>query len=258
MIHATQFMAWTQNETWPVTLERLKKARGNTKATPHHTTFHIPAAYHRIVCQLVAELRLAKRTDQHEVHRREVYARQVLDAFGGELERFRGFTNEAMAGFRSAILTPILQRQLCAVPDAYTPSIHRGVKGHHTELTIQAATEFYLKEDPTDPENIPNYHRNLLYIHEARWHLGCVMETVPDEGDDKKHIEYYNQFLEDHDRIMLAVKDGYKGYSETGIPYLTPAERTAIEREQLEDFFTSELAMPVRHAHPSYTPPSCC
>ena len=245
-----------QNETRLVTLERLKKARGNIKATPHLTAFHIPAAYHWIVCQLVAELRLAKRTDQHEVRRWEVYARQVLDAFWRELEKFRGFTDKAMAGFCSAALTPILQRQLSAVPDAYTPSVHCAVKGHHTELTIQAATEFYLKEDPTDPENIPNYCRNLLYIHEACWHLGCVMETVPDEEDDEKHVEYYNWFLEDHDRIMLAVKEGYKGYSETGIPYLTQAERTAIEREELEAFFTSELAMPVRHAHPSYTLPS--
>jgi hypothetical protein len=250
VIHAPEFMAWTMDELRPVTLDRLKKAKGNIKATAHSTIFHIPAAYHQIVCQLVAEIDLGKRTSQHEVRRRETYAREVLDAFGRELEGFRSFSKPAMVGFRSAVLTPILQRQLSGVPDAYTPSVHRAIMGSRDKPTIEAATRFYLSDDPTDPENIPNYRRNLLSVQEARWHLGRVLGNAPPLAEDEVHVEYYNRFLEDHDSIMAAInKHGYEGYNEDGIPYLTQVERSAIERERLELFFVAELAAQVRHAH---------
>ena len=190
----------------------------------------------------------AARTDQHEARRRETYARQVLDAFGKELEGFTNFTKAAMKRFRSAVLTPILQRQLYGVPEAYTPSVRRAVMRDHSELTIKAATELYLGDDPTDPENIPNYHQNLLYAQEARWHLGRVMQTHINDAEVHVHVEYYNRFLEDHDRIMVGVKDGHEGYHESGCPYLTQAERSAIAREQLSLSFREELAMQVRHA----------
>jgi hypothetical protein len=245
-IAATQFMSWTKDELRPVTLNRLTIAKGSE--TPRKTIFEIPAAYHRIVCQLIAEIQLGVRTDQHEARRRETYARKVLDAFGKELEGFTDFTKPAMEKFRSAVLTPILQRQLYGVPEAYTPSVHRAVMQNHSELTIKAATEFYLSDDPTDPENIPNYRRNLLYAQEARWHLGRVMQIHSDKAKVAVHVEYYNRFLEDHDRIMAGVKEGYEGYHESGSPYLTQAERSAIAREQLTLFFAEELAMQVRHA----------
>ena len=239
-------MSWTQNELRPVTLKRLMIAEGSD--TPRKTTFVIPAAYHRIVCQLVAEIQLATWTNQHEARRWGTYAKQVLDAFGKELEAFKNFTKTAMERFRLAVLTPILQRQLYGIPEAYTPSVHRAVMQNHSELTIKAATEFYLSDDPTDPENIPNYRRNLLYAQEARWHLGRVMQIHPEEAKVAVHVGYYNSFIEDHDRIMAGVKGGYEGYDESGCPYLTEAERSAIAREQLSLFFAEELAMQVRHA----------
>jgi hypothetical protein len=122
--------------------------------------------------------------------------------------------------------------------------------GSHDKPTIEAATRFYLSNDPTNPENIPNYHRNLLSVQEACWHLVCVLGKVPVLAEDEVHVEYYNRFLEDHDSIMAVVnKHGYEGYDKDGIPYLTQVKRSAIEREELELFFRAELAAQVRHAH---------
>ena len=101
-----------------------------------------------------------------------------MEAFGEEID---GNHRLAVPGpitsaWQSKVLTPILQRQLQGVSDAYTPSIDAGVGPDENdddnnnsvegELTIAAVTKFYLATDPVHPDCIPFYVRNLVYNRE--------------------------------------------------------------------------------------------
>ena len=86
-----------------------------------------------------------------------------MEAFGEELEEHKELTSRGpvTSAWRSTVLTPILQRQLQGVPDAYAPSLDAGVglddKDGEGGLTIAAVTEFYLGSDPVHPDNKPFY-----------------------------------------------------------------------------------------------------
>ena len=241
---AKQFLNWKRDELRTVTLEYTRKRKGGKKRNQIvHQKFSIPAAYHQLVYQLVSEIDLADDHDFHEARRRQVYARQILDLFGQELLGFRGYTPEAMVAFRSKILTPILVRQLWGIDDAFTPYVEAAIKGTQQDLTIEAVTTFYLKDDPADPSLIPTYRRNLLYVPMARWCLGRAMWNP----DSPKAIDYYRRFLDDHDDIIDSLKQtGLQGEDENGFPLLTDVEAAAIGKEDLEIFFKKEMERLVR------------
>jgi hypothetical protein len=237
-------MRWEKDELRDVIAMTLIKVEGTEELVNHDMPYKLPAAYHRVVSQLGLEIQYGEMNDNHEARRRMAYAREVLDAFGRELEQLKDTTPPAMKAFRSAVLTPILQRQLWGVPDAYTPFVRSAIKGKkHAELTIKTATEFYLKRDPTNPSNIPIYRRNLLYIPEARWHLQRLMGRSPSP-------QHRDQVEDDHDLIMVALREGYKGLDNRSFPLLTQAEASAIAEEGLEEFFEVEIANLVKHIIP--------
>ena len=243
-------MRWEKDELREVIAMTLVKVKETAELVNRDTPYKLPAAYHRIVSQLGLEIQYGEMNNSHEARRRMAYAREVLDAFGRELEQLEVTTAPAMKAFRSAVLTPILQRQLWGVPDAYTPFVRSAIKGKkHAELTIKAATEFYLKRDPTDPSNIPIYRRNLLYIPEARWHLQRLMGRPPIP-------QHRDQVEDNHDLIMVALREGYKEFDKHGFPLLTQAEASAIVEEGLEEFFEVEIANLVKHIIPF--DPLCC
>ena len=264
-IAASQFMAWTEGELRPVQVGKTRKINNKRAYKQQYTEYLIPAPYDRIVSQLILEAMHGEAHDTHESHRRLSYAREVLDAFGQELEQLKGRSKEGMVTFRSAILTPLLQRQRRGVDDAYTPSVCAAIRRHASNtlqvehakgsLTIRAATNFYLKDDPTNPSHIPSYRRNLLYLPVARWHLGRVLGQPGDQGPEAA-LAYYKSILEHHDTIMESLHtEAYAGYNADGVPFLTRAEVTAILLEGIEAFFKAELDEQVLH---TVLPRACC
>jgi hypothetical protein len=239
-VHPTDFLIWVKDELRAVEMSVLKKIKKGTRT--YKMVLHIPAAYHRLVCQLVTEIKHGVENDSYECHRRMVYARKVLDAFGEELEPLKGLSKAEMVGFRSVVLTPILQRQLWGFHDAYTPFVRDAVRRKQAQLTIAAATEFYLKDDPTDPAYIPYYRRSLLSVPLARWHLGYIMENYSHQ--------YYNRVQENHDRILATLRvHGFQAYDHMSIPLLAAIEVEAISDEGLTLYFKPELAKLVRCIH---------
>jgi hypothetical protein len=239
-ITAVQLLNWRKDELRTVTLEHTQKRKGKKGSAKILTEFQIPAAYHQLVCQLGGEIAFANTHDIHEARRRQVYARQVLDLFGKELKWLRGYSDAAMITFRSRVLTPILARQLWGTDDAYTPSVSRAVQGQGKELTIEAATNYYLEVDPTDPVHIPNYRRNLLYVPMARWYIGRVLGNP---RHPRTLSDYYDRVLQDHDKIMSAMKaTGQQVTDGNPIPLLTEVEAKAIDEEGLAIFFQAEMA----------------
>lgn len=239
-IRAAQFLNWAKDELRTVTVVQTKAIPGKARGRKVRTTYEIPAAYHRIVCQLALEIRHAEMDLGHEAVRRRVYARKVLDNFGRELES-RGSTPAEATTFRSVVLTPILQRQLWGVPDSYTPMVQKAIENFCSDVTIQAVTKFYLQQDPTDPTHIPAYRRRILYVPTARWHLGRVMGN-PTEPTDEAEIQYYNKILADHDLIIEELeKEGITAFEVDGTPFFTEAEKSAISEEGLGLFFAEDL-----------------
>lgn len=235
-------MDWYENETRDVKLGTIRKRKNKAS---HYTTWSpksVPAPYDRIVSQLIAEDMYGSIDSSHEAYRRQSYARAVLQVFGKELSTWKGDPKD----FRSKALTPILQRQLWGVPESYTPSVRTAVADGDGKPTILDATKFYLSEDPAHPGHIPTYRRNILYIPQARWHLGLVMKKNIIIGEE----DHYAMVMRNHDRIMGALKEQEEddpedvdesGCAEEEMPLLTRTEVEVIVEEMLEDFFLSDL-----------------
>lgn len=221
------FLQWGEGEMRTVRWQITKGSRVVGRS------IDIPAAYHRLVCQLTAEIAHASSYFGHEALRRCSYAMEVLDAFGTELTSSRSLT----ADFRSKILTPILQRQLRGASDCYFPPMSYIVSSDGATVTIGDATRYYLAEDPTHPKWIPSYRRNLIYIPEMRWHLGVVMGKVK-LGD----TQGYNNIRANHDHLMKALKAEETEPNAWISQSFNAAEITAIVKEGLEEYFSQELA----------------
>ena len=212
---------------------------GGSKVTTWKT-YRILAPYERIIAQLALESDVSTIHNSHETCRRGEYANRVLDLFGEEIESFTGNPSE----FFSQVLTPILVRQLRGLHDDSSTTVRAVVAEGKDPATLEQATKFYLTLDPTDPDYIPLYRRQLLTLPIARWHLATVLGLIP-----KGHRRHYHRFYNDHVIIMqsLDVADPYPIVDEaTNIPYLTRTEVAAIVAERLEDFFEHELRFVVR------------
>jgi hypothetical protein len=240
------FLQWELGELRDVQVGRKKKKSRNGRSAFVWADHKIPAPYDRIVSQLITEAEHATRHHGHEAVRRQSYALEVLDAFGDEITSYDG----PQAAFRSRTLTPILQRHLWGVSDEYGPCVRGAVLDDaEGEPTITMATQFYLSEDPTDPGLIPTYRRNIIYIPEARWHLGVVL--------GKRGIgngTSYNRMWRSFDILVDGLEqeaeaeeeeeqdaDDQDVSSEGDVPKLSWTEVYLIMHETLEGFFATEL-----------------
>lgn len=251
-----EFMAWERNELrtieqGTVTSKRLK---GKVVDTTTWTDKQIPAAYHRIVAQLLKEDEHARLDKGHEALRRQSYVQRVLDTFWLEVEVYAGDP----VAFRSMALTPLLQRQLWGLEENYSPSVRDVVSNNKGTPTITQVTEFYLGEDPTDPGWIPNYKRNLVQVPEVRWHLAVVMGLhAVGNGIPYNRIRANQDLLthaghehDDDDAVGEPASqhdgddddDGSDMHVDpASIPLLTETEVQVIFNEGLEEFFEQEL-----------------
>jgi len=200
--------------------------------------------YVHLVHQFMAEDLHGQADDGHEVVRRMGYAQHMLEAFGKELEGFEG----AAEDFCSKVLTPVLQRQLCSIPDSYA-SVVRDCLATDLggEVTIANATCFYLGNNPLNPAWIPSYRCNIIYIRDAFWHLAVVdgSVTIGDFTD-------FNIVIDNYDIVMEAMKkkveeNGSEGEDDdqSRIPDLSVVEVMAIFHVSLQDFFEPELRLQV-------------
>lgn len=228
-----------------------------------YKTRYIPVPYARIAHQLYHEHTHGEVSLVYEAQRRGDYAARVLDAFGMEIRACKHLeTDGPHAGrWHSAVLTPILQRQIYGIPDTVASWAHEGIKyalrdppadkndgngGHNDDdddddnrnLTIYDVTKFYPSGDPLNPQTIPIFRRNLLLIREARWHL-AVLSGVADQND----TAYFTLTVEDQD-TLLQVQEGEEpavpDSNATGIPGFGPLERGIIRRENLVSFFEGD------------------
>ena len=248
-------MMWTKDELREVKIRKIKYSRGKRALKQaNYTEYYIPTPYDRLVSQLVLEAVHGENHDSHESRRRETYAREVLDEFAKELERLKDRSKGVMTLFRSAVLTPILQRQRRGVHDAYTPAVRVAIRsdlyatpGSGTtkgSLTVEDVTKFYLWQDPTEPVFISSYRHSVRYLPEVRWHLAHTLGRLVDASEEES-IEFYNSIREHHDQIMEGLKAGYSGHFLNGIPLLTNAEISAIITEGIELFFEEEFTVQV-------------
>ena len=229
------FMAWEAGELIAISFGKKVKRPKKSNSTVRWWTRQIPIPYTRLIDQFRYEDSHGLYDTGHEARHCMAYARRVLKEFGAELDRYKGNAE----GFRSAVLTPILQRQLRGLPDSYSPVIAIYMCSDLHDVTIADATEFYLSIDPLDPACIPSYRRNLIYIREMLWHL--VVRTSRAEW---KSREDYNWILKNHD---LALESLEPGVGEDGsFPVFSAWEVDMIVAHSLQDWFAEELSEVVR------------
>jgi hypothetical protein len=191
----------------------------------------LPMIYVQLIAQLIAEDEHGEEDEGHEARRRQSYARQVLDKAGVELR----YSKVEGAVFRSAVLSPILQRNMKGVPDSYTPSVCNAISGG--EVTIRDATEFYLWRDPVDPTYISHYRRNLLCIPPSRWYL-AVLLGITHIGD----AGHYNRVNRNHDKVMAALRESLSDSTQSDEDSnLSATEIEVIGDKGLQGFFEEEI-----------------
>lgn len=192
-------MSWEEGELREIEVGTSNKfkLRGKTRSELTHDTKEVPAPYDRIVAQLLAEDEHGHFDKGHEALRRQTFAQRVLDDFWKEIKSYEG----PPAAFRSKVLTPILQRQLWGIEENQSMCVRNGVSNGFGTPTIADATEFYLGADPTDPSFITSYRRNMIYIPEARWHLGIVMGAWTVDN-----VKAFNAVRSNTDRIASAIR----------------------------------------------------
>lgn len=206
------------------------------------------------------EIRHGREDAGHESERCMLYAARVLDKFAEELMPFS--EEEPGADWRSAILTPILQRQMAGVSDAYSWATNAGIahlgeddddddpekeeftddtgdEDDRVRPTILQATRAYLTIDPLDPQHIPSYRRNLLYVREMRWHLSVV---TLNNTTTAVQMPLFVSTLKNQDFLQEAL-----GAQENGLPEdLTLAELIVIALEEISGFYEPEISRLVR------------
>lgn len=254
-ITSDQFMSWTKGELRLIEVGVTVIRQKNKKRTREvvYNIRQIPAPYDRILSQLIHEDQHANTDGSHEALRRQTYAQRVLDDFWQEIKKYDG----PPVKFRSKVLSPILQRQLFGIEDNYGPAVRNSIAGGPVTPTIAQVTKLYLGDDPADPDWIPVYRRNMVYIPEARWHLGIIqgkymLGDARPYATIRSHQDYLDQTMRDEadleDEEMDDVQgsnDGSDNGEPTPPPPLKKAEVQMLMYERLEDFFTAELAQVV-------------
>lgn len=140
----------------------------------HHlgarSTYEIHAGYRRVIIGFNREIEFmtVDGLSSHNCLSRAVYLIKILDAFAAEvMGKFSQRKSDPR--FRSAVLNPILQRQLHGVNDSEATSVQQQVGD-----TVEQAVEFYLLIDPLDPAYTLHVMHNILYVWPVRLSLGLL------------------------------------------------------------------------------------
>ena len=224
-------MNWSEDQLQEIRYGKTRKLSNRQAHTRIMKTVKVPIPYVRLVHQFCLEEEHSKTDLGHESLRCMTYAQAMLDEFGKELDSYKGEESK----FRSKVFTPVLQRQLKGVPDAYAPAIRRAIAPRNATPTISQVTTFYLGNDPLDPKCIPVYRRNILYSRPVMWHLTVLMGKVSVSDTDA-----FNDSLECEDLIMEGLRETPRS-SGRGIPLLNVVEVAAIFGAELDEFFDDEL-----------------
>ena len=246
-ITLSSFMKWTSGQLHGIEFGKTRKVPKKKRWIWTMKLRRIPVPYARVVHQFLLEIEHGKADMGHESLRHRTYAEKMLDMFGEELSSYHG----SEADFRSKVLTPVLQRQLRGVPDTYAPAIRHAItQNPKKQPTISQVTSFYLGNDPLDPQCIPSYRRNMVYIREMMWHLGILLGQV-----NVKDVSEFNRYICNNDLIVESLQ-GTRLLAPRGIPKLNEMEVAAIYVNGMEGFFAKELDKVVLIFSPSLPQPS--
>lgn len=130
------FLSWKKDEVFELQFTPAGNEGGRRRRR------YIPVPYARLIHQLISEDQHGKYNGGHEAQRRQMYAGRVLDELVKELEGFS--EDEPGAGWRSKVLTPILQRQLLGISDGYSWAVNKAVRAIGRRPTDE------VQEDETD------------------------------------------------------------------------------------------------------------
>jgi hypothetical protein len=146
---------------------------------------------------------------------------------------------------------------MAGVSDAYRPSLEHAVRdqtlniSENPLMSIEEATDFYLSIDPTDPQWIVAYRRNLIYSRELRWYLAVLNKE--EAGVDVDDIGFYNKTMDNHDLLLdeSKIEGGGEDTNEDlaigqGSPPFSEMEIFVIISEGIKFFFEDELEQQVR------------
>ena len=232
------FMNWTDGQVHEISYGKLRKIPEKKHLRWSGKIISIHVQYARLIQQFVFGDNHAKQNKGHEALRRRTYAQRILDQLGMELDQFQKEGGE-LVHFRSAVLNPVLQRQLRGVPDSYGPAIRKAIAPSNAIPTISQVTTFYLGLNPLATRCIPYYRRHLFYIREARWHLGILMGKI-----SIKSTADFERSLRHHDTIMEALRESLRPTPDS-IPLLNEVEAAAVTVKGTDEFFLHELSLTV-------------
>ena len=232
------FLRWGQDEVAKILVCKRIKVLNRTGIRIKKKEMEIPAAYVRLIDMFNKLEEHGLFDHSHEGQRRSSYAERMIEELGKELWS----TSVVGKEFRSKVLNPVMQRHKLGIPADYTPTVERAVS-RGRQPTIRDATRLYLEHDPVDPAAIHSYRRNVIYIPEARWHLGIMLGVIKIDNE-----EVFHDFHTNTDTMILDRKTNPPNpieHNSQGVPAYTRIETEVIINEGLEVFFKDELGIDV-------------
>ena len=252
------FLDWEKDQTLLIKVGTVHGPSNPRMCFRHR---FVPVVYAQLLHQLCIEVAHAHFNKGHKAQRQAAYADQVTDLFAHEIYNHMDLSRQGATASKwcSKVLTPILQRQIAGVPDAYLPSIHAGVLDSEDddsdldeedntsrEMTIAEATIFYLNRDPTDPALILEYRHNLLYTRELRWYLSTLLGSIWVDDVGGFNISLFTQNeLENFPQESDEEEDSDSGEVDVPPP-LDTVDILVILVEGLQEFYMEELEAVVR------------
>lgn len=251
-------------QTTSVEVGKERKVPKENRRKIYYSTRYIPTQYARIIHQLSCEAGHSNYNEGHEAQRHASYALQVLNLVGEELAYATKLKDDGLVAWswRLSVLTPILQRQLAAIPDVYLPAVRAGVlppdprdlqapQGEESEesereLTIEDATQFYLGRDPISVHLVPHFRRTFIYSREVRWHLAILLRYT-----DMKDVDWFEKTLENQDVLLAGESPGpYEGiapFTDTDVTVLYDESLHIIVEEDLQGKVCAHCLCAVYH-----------
>jgi hypothetical protein len=219
-------------------------AKPNVWTPGYSCLYKIPAGYHRVLLGFKREIDfiMEDKVDDDESLFRCQYLMRVLDSFAEELRdqtrnEQQGQPVKDPAKFRSRVLNPIIQRQRRGVADNDPDEVKKAMG-----IKLEDAVNFYLAQDPLDPQHCRALFRHLLYITPVRMSFACYNSQFSKAVYEKGRVN--TEFLRRcHSRVQQDTSDQ---------TLLLPFEVEVIELEGLGGLYRGLIKASVSGFHPYF------
>ena len=200
-----EFLNWKEDEVTAVKIVYSRKKRNKPEKQSVERSLKIPMIYVQLIDQFCTEMDHSERNKSHEALRRGAYAVEILQHVGTELKT----CSADGAGFRSRVLTPILQRYIQGIPDSYTPIVYEAISRASAlaEELAKSDTEANVQDDIQDDDTQVDNQGDTQVEDQDDAPVDDQEDTQVDDQDDIQVDDQDDAQADDQDDAQVDDQD---------------------------------------------------